>query len=770
MKGRRSMFLKRVAAILLAAVTILPLTALPSEIKASAVDTQEQYVSNNRCITVNSYIGQTEDDIQLAFDDLRGSGGTVKLIGNFSITKTLVMYSNQTLDASSTTLQSSLNKVIFSHKMRNVIVRGGTWKLSGQSMLLNFNRCIGGMVDSVTTSGGGYFGFGGIYLSCCRDITVTNCRLSDIDSEGIYSYRSTGITVTGCNINKCNGHGLRMFGSSGLKLYGNKVNYPCGDGVSISQCDDVEISGNTFTNVKENNLLDIDPTRNQSRAGCGILVSDSADVIIGQAVTYGRFSYEGNTVSNCANYGMHITTSTNTFVNKTDITSVGSDGIHNSASSYTVIQNCKISDCGETAISMLPGPQTDIESHLIDCRDSVITNNTISNCGRFGIFLSLTVECSVSYNDIRSCKDYGIYSNGAKNVLITDGTIYNTKTYNGSGIRVSANSVNVLVDVTMNLDKSSLSIGTGETYQLTSSNNTVKWKSSDTSVASVTSDGLVRGIKSGTAWITATSMSGKTASCQVTVKSAPTYVNLNYTNLTVGVGESYTLRASISGNAASAARTFRTSNSSIVRLTKTNWEGTFVASKPGTAWVTVRLYNGLEASCKIVVKNAPDKVSLNKTTLTLGHTERYSLNAVLPSGTASSVKSFRSSNENVVRMTRTSGYAEFTGVGLGTAWVTVRLYNGKEASCLVTVKYAPGSVSMNMSNISLQVGQSATVSAVLPQGAGSASRTYRSSNSSIVRMTKTDWTGKFVAVKKGTAWVTVRLFNGAEASCKVTVY
>lgn len=763
------MIFRKAAAVLLAAVTILPFISAPSQINSPEAALTVQAASTSRCITVNSYLGHTEDDIQKALDDLRGGGGTVKLIGNFNITRTLVIYSYETLDASGTTIQSSANKVIFSNKMRNVTVNGGTWNLSGQSMLLNFNRCIGGAVKSVTTTGGGYFGFGGIYLSCCQGTSVTNCRLTNIDSEGIYSYRSTDITVTGCNIYKCNGHGLRMFGSSGIKLYGNKVNNPCGDGVSISQCDNVEISGNTFTNVKENNLLDIDPTRNQSRAGCGILVSDSADVTVGNSVTYGRFSYEGNTVTGCANYGMHITTSTNTFVNQTNISMVGSDGIHNSASSNTVIQNCKIDNCGETGISMLPGPQTNIEQHLIECRDSVISNNTIEVCGNFGIFLSLSVECSLSYNDIRNCKDYGIYSNGAKNVLITDGTVSGTKTYNGSGIRVSSNSVNVLVDVSMVLDKTSISLGKGETYQLTSSNNTASWRSSNTSVATVTSGGMIKAVGNGTATITATSLSGKTASCTVTVKNAPNYVNLNYQTLTVGVGESYTLKASISGNAAAAVRTFRTSNSGIVRMTKTNWEGTFIASSPGTAWVTVRLYNGLEASCKIIVKKAPTQVSLNKQTLTLGHTETFRLNAVLPSDMASSVKSFRSSNPNVVQMIKTSGTAEFKGIGLGTAWVTVRLYNGLEASCAVTVKYAPGSVSLNRKSMTLKVGQSGSLSAVLPQGAGCATRTFRSSDSSVVKMTKTDWTGQFTAVKKGTAWVTVRLFNGVQDSCKITV-
>ena len=72
--------------------------------------------------------------------------------------------------------------------------------------------------------------------------------------------------------------------------------------------------------------------------------------------------------------------------------------------------------------------------------------------------------------------------------------------------------------------------------------------------------------------------------------------------------------------------------------------------------------------------------------------------------------------------------------------------------------------------MTLKVGKTASVSAVLPDNTGAAKRTYRSSNASVVKMTKTDWTGEFKAMKPGTSYVTVRLYNGKEASIKVTGY
>ena len=120
-------------------------------------------------------------------------------------------------------------------------------------------------------------------------------------------------------------------------------------------------------------------------------------------------------------------------------------------------------------------------------------------------------------------------------------------------------------------------------------------------------------------------------------------------------------------------------------------------------------------------------------------------------------------------MTRTDWVGNFYGVKPGVAYVTVKTYNGKESTCKVTVKNAPVSVKVNKAVMTLKVGQTGSLSAIIPDGSGCASRTFRTSNSAVVKMTKTNWTGEFKAVKEGTAYVTVRTYNGKEASCKVTV-
>lgn len=89
--------------------------------------------------------------------------------------------------------------------------------------------------------------------------------------------------------------------------------------------------------------------------------------------------------------------------------------------------------------------------------------------------------------------------------------------------------LNYIVSITLNKTKIKLNTdGTSKTYQLVSQDlpsdinvNDIVWASSDPSVASVSNNGLVTGLKDGTAIITA-SLGGGSASCDITVKTAYT--------------------------------------------------------------------------------------------------------------------------------------------------------------------------------------------------------------------------------------------------------
>ena len=346
-----------------------------------------------------------------------------------------------------------------------------------------------------------------------------------------------------------------------------------------------------------------------------------------------------------------------------------------------------------------------------------ITNSTFSGCrkltdvvlseGLTGIYLGafnncvnlkkIVIPASVKHMDTSGLgfKNWKMNNGSVSGDKISGFTIYGTpgtaaqsyaKKYGFKFVDVK----NVPIE-SVNLNMTSTTIGVKETVNLKATINPyfasgteLKWRTSDSKVLKVDSSGKVTTVGTGTAWITARTVNGKEKSCKITVKKAPDKITLTKGVLTLGVGEKYTLGSSVNDGAASSQRTYRTSNSSIVKMTRTSWVGDFVAQKPGVAYVTVKSYNGKESTCKVTVKAAPTKVTLNKTSLTLKVGQSASLSAnVGNSGCAT--RTFRTSNSSVVKMTKTSWTGEFKAVKKGVAYVTVRTYNGKEASCKVTV-------------------------------------------------------------------------------------
>ena len=308
------------------------------------------------------------------------------------------------------------------------------------------------------------------------------------------------------------------------------------------------------------------------------------------------------------------------------------------------------------------------------------------------------IDSGYSYWEVRLFKDditnselYSWYFNGNETTKTTDNIPLSSGTYY---LRVDKSSFSdidyaiTIVDpksmpIAPKLNKTSVSVGKGENYKLTA-NKSVSWSSSNSNIAAV-SAGKVTAKNNGTATITAKDSNGKTASCKVTVKNAPSKITLTKGIVTIGVGEKFTLGSSVPNGSACSKRTYRTSNSSIVKMTRTDWQGDFVGVKPGVAYVTVRSYNGKESTCKVTVKKAPSKVTISKKALTLKVGQTATLSASIPSDSGCAARTFRTSNSSVVKMTKTNWTGSFKAMKKGTAYVTVRTYNGKESSCKVTV-------------------------------------------------------------------------------------
>lgn len=143
---------------------------------------------------------------------------------------------------------------------------------------------------------------------------------------------------------------------------------------------------------------------------------------------------------------------------------------------------------------------------------------------------------------------------------------------------------------------------------------TVKWSSSNTSIATVDNKGLVIGKSAGVVTIIATTSNGKKATSIVTVNASsvtpdnpiptssdvlPTEVSINPTLLTIIVGESITINATISpSNVTNKNLIWSSSDSSIAEV---NSNGLVTAKKEGKVSVIVKTFNGKTASVAITV-------------------------------------------------------------------------------------------------------------------------------------------------------------------------
>ena len=254
---------------------------------------------------------------------------------------------------------------------------------------------------------------------------------------------------------------------------------------------------------------------------------------------------------------------------------------------------------------------------------------------------------------------------------------------------------------------------------------------------------------------------------------APAEVRLSRSSLALSVGEAYTLKSTVLPNdAKNKTCKWYTSRSSVAAVSST---GRVTARAVGTAVITAKTVNGKKATCKVTVKTMPTSVKTNPTALTLGKGESYTIKENTNSGSYAHAANLKwtSTNTRVVTVKKGSGNkAALKAVGTGTASVRVTLYNGKTATCRVTIKKAPASVKISPSSVTLNVGESYTIKENTNSGsyAHAANLKWTSTNTRVVTVKKGSGNKAVLkAVSEGTASVKVTLYNGKTTICKVTV-
>jgi len=165
--------------------------------------------------------------------------------------------------------------------------------------------------------------------------------------------------------------------------------------------------------------------------------------------------------------------------------------------------------------------------------------------------------------DFTSANNVTIKNNSTKNVIkgLSPGETYyarirsyktvNKKKFYSAWSGVKKAKTSGTTGTTIQLDKESLSLNVGDTYQLTcfvteGVSGSVQFSSSNAAVATVDANALITAVGVGEATITASMDNGATATCEVTVSNSgvPTSITINDGDtLTLSVGQTYKLKA-----------------------------------------------------------------------------------------------------------------------------------------------------------------------------------------------------------------------------------
>ena len=263
------------------------------------------------------------------------------------------------------------------------------------------------------------------------------------------------------------------------------------------------------------------------------------------------------------------------------------------------------------------------------------------------------------------------------------------------------------------LNKKSITLNVGKTYTLKTAGikGKITWSSNKKSIATVSSKGVVKAVKKGTAVVTA-KYGKKKLTCKVTVKQPVTSIKLNKTFVTLKKGNKLTLKATVyPKNANNRAVVWKSSNKKVATVSS---KGIVKAVGNGTATITVTAKDGSKkkASCKVNIgktesqkKRLITKMEFNEKELeewyfpddildyriaTPGRLDIMIRPEISPWDASNKRLLWKSSNEKVVAVKAENLYGRITVKDAGVATITASATDGSGKSASFKVKVYGG--------------------------------------------------------------------------------
>ena len=445
---------------------------------------------------------------------------------------------------------------------------------------------------------------------------------------------------------------------------------------------------------------------------------------------------------------------------KTDIIVKTKDGNHTSYQTLTVEKNIVYA-------SSINLDKTDATIYV---GDTITFTHTISPSNT----TNKNVTWSSSNNNIAT-----VNTGGTVTGISAGTTTITVKTSNGKTATAKVTVKNKIIDVTsIKLNKTETTILEEGTEQLSATispdNATSKhitWSSSNVDVVRVDDKGLITGVKTGEATITAKSSNGISVTCKVNVKSNTikvTGIKMNKKSVSISVNKTTQLSATVSpSNATNQNVKWSSSNTNIATVDS---KGIVTAKSKGTATITVETIDGGFKDTSTVTVNVPvTGITLNKTSDTISVNNKTTLVATITPGNANNTNvSWTSSNTNIATVD-TKGVV--TGKGQGTATITVTTKDGgyKATAKIKVENIKITTISLKETSAMIVKGKTYTISSsITPSNATIKTLSYESTDTKIATVSD-----KGVVTGKGLGTVTIKVKaqdgSGKVAKLKVVV-
>ena len=197
------------------------------------------------------------------------------------------------------------------------------------------------------------------------------------------------------------------------------------------------------------------------------------------------------------------------------------------------------------------------------------------------------------------------------------------------------------------------------------SDNTITYKSANTKIATVTSKGVVKGIKVGTTTITITTNNKKKKTVKIVVKQGTTGLTTAKTAYTVVVGKTVSIGAKKKPTNSADLITYTSANKKIATVTS---KGVIKGIKAGKTTITVK--SGTKTKkVTVTVKPKTTGITTTKTSYTVKVKKTVSLGAKVVPATSGEPLTYTSSNAKIATVSKTG---VVTGVKKGKVTITIK--------------------------------------------------------------------------------------------------